>query len=291
MKDRTLAALAYDFDGTLAPGNIQENSFIPEVGMEKEKFWARVDKVAKKGQMDKILAYMFLIVQMAGKRISGGNKKRVKITKEGFRGHGKGVKLFKGVEAWFPRINAYARCLGITLEHYIISSGTEEMIKGTSIAKYFKKIYASSFKYDKNKSAHWPAVVINYTNKTQFLFRINKGIKNNWNDSVINRYQREENRRIPFENITYVGNGSTDVPAMHIVNYKGGYTIGVFDSGGGRRNLDKVSKLQKNGRARFIAPANYEPGSALEKLVHGILNVIHTTSNLNRKCLQLKRRH
>jgi len=182
-KKYTVVAIVYDFDGTLAKGNIQDNSFIPSIEIKrKENFWDDVHALSKKDDMDEILAYMFLLITKASEN------GKVKFGKKALKEHGKKARYFDGVEDYFDRINQYAKAKEIKLEHYIISSGTKEMLEGTTIAKQFKKIYASSFKYDQNDIPVWPAVAINYTTKTQFLFRINKGIEEIWDNTKINEY-------------------------------------------------------------------------------------------------------
>jgi len=167
-KKHTTIAIAYDFDGTLAPGNMQEHSFIPSLGINASAFWEGAKKLARENDMDEILAYMQLMLQKAA-------VKNLPIRKKDFEDHGRRITFFDGVESYFDRINKYALEKGITLEHYIISSGLREFVQGTKIAGHFKYIFASGFRYDSNEVATWPALAINYTNKTQFLFRINKG--------------------------------------------------------------------------------------------------------------------
>lgn len=265
-KKLTTIAIAYDFDGTLAKGNIQENSFIPELGMSKEEFWGEVKKLAQNDEMDEILAYMYLLITKA-------RAKEVKFNKASFIEHGKTVRYFDGVEEYFDRINKYARDKNIKIEHYIISSGTKEMIEGTSIQKYFKYIYASSFKYDMHEVAEWPAMAINYTTKTQFLFRINKGIDNSWDNSKINKFVKEDERPVPFSRIIYLGDGDTDIPAMKMINYQGGYSIAVYPPkiSGAKK---KAKGLIENKRATYVAEANYSENSDLDKLLKSIINEI-----------------
>ena len=265
-KKYTTVAIAYDFDGTLAKGNIQENSFIPELGMDKEAFWKEVKKITKDNEMDEILSYMFLLIKKA-------KEKEISCRKENFKKHGKTVEYFSGVEQYFKNINAYARTQSIKLEHYIISSGTKEMIEGTSIAKEFEAIFASSFKYDVEGVAQWPALAINYTTKTQYLFRINKGIKNAWDNSSINEYTPPKERPILFENMIYIGDGATDVPAMKMLNYQGGTSIGVYPPNT-RGAKTKAKKLLKNDRANYIAKADYSNNSEIDQIVKSILDQI-----------------
>ena len=265
-KKYTTVAIAYDFDGTLAEGNIQENSFIPNLGIKKDDFWRQVKQLAKDHDMDEILAYMYLLIDKAR---SGS----VKVDKNSIREHGKYVRYFVGVEDFFLRMNEYAKEHQINLKHYIISSGTKEMIEATSIAKHFEYIFASSFKYDQHGVAEWPALAINYTVKTQYLFRINKGIKNAWDNSRINKFTPEVDRPVPFENMIYIGDGETDIPAMKMINYQSGTSIAVYQPGK-KGAKSKVENLLKEKRATYIAPADYSNDEAIDKIIKSVIRRI-----------------
>ncbi len=265
-KKQTKIAICYDFDGTLIKGNIQENSFLPELGVDKKKFWKEVNEHCQKHEMDQILAYMYLLIAKA--KTAG-----VKMRKETIKEHGKDVKYFKGVESFFKRIKDYAKEKNIVVEHYIISSGTKEMIEGTSIKKHFKQIYASSFKYDHNDIPEWPAIAINYTTKVQYLFRVNKGIKNVWDNDDVNKYMPEDKKRIPFRNIIYIGDGSTDIPAMKMVNYQGGTSIAVY-APNTKGAKDKVKELIQQKRASYIAEADYSESSTIDKIIKSKIDQI-----------------
>ena len=222
IKENRNMAIAYDFDGTLAPGNMQEYNFIPDLNMDKGEFWQEANELAKKHDMDEVLAYMHLMLIKA-------KEKNIPIREEAFMKYGEKITFFEGVESYFERINAYAASKNMHLEHFIISSGLREFVKGTAIAKHFKTIYASGFEYDENGVACWPALVVNYTNKTQYLFRINKGIYNSYDNTLINKSMPEDERAVPFSNFIYIGDGETDVPAMKMVNLYGGTTIAVYN--------------------------------------------------------------
>lgn len=215
-------AIAYDFDGTLAPGNMQEHNFLPALGIKPRTFWANAKKKAKEHDMDEILAYMQLTIEEA-------KNKNLPIRKTDFINYGKSIVFFEGVESYFDRINAYAKTKNLILEHYIISSGLREFVKGTKISKYFKNIFASGFEYDASGVAIWPALAVNYTSKTQYLFRINKGINNSYDNQEINKFMPENERYIPFERMIYLGDGETDVPAMKMIKYQGGKAIAVYN--------------------------------------------------------------
>lgn len=221
-KKKIRVAICYDFDGTLAPGNLQEHSLLPELNLRPSVFWNEVKKWAKDHNMNEVLAYMYLTLKKS-------EENNHPIKRQAFKKHGRTIKLFEGVTEFFDEIKKYSEQKNITIEHYIISSGLKEIIEGTSIARKFKYIFASEFFYDINGVAKWPAVAIDYTAKTQFLFRINKGIFNIWDNNTINKYIPENERYIPFKRIIYIGDGETDIPCMKMVNHQGGYSIAVYE--------------------------------------------------------------
>lgn len=273
MKNKNIiVAFCYDFDGTLSPGNMQEHSLLPALGLEATKFWADVKAFAEKNNANEVLSYMYLILEKA-------REKNFYLTKADFKEHGKDLQLFKGLPDYFERINNYAGEKGIEIKHYIISSGLKEIIEGNAISKYFDYIFASQFYYDNEGIAHWPAVAIDYTNKTQHLFRINKGILNMWDNSRINKFTPEEERDIPFSRIIYIGDGETDVPSMKMVNHQGGYTIAVYNpskqsSKNERSPREVCMELVQYGRAQFAAPADYSSNSPLFNLLKAIIDKI-----------------
>lgn len=280
IKSKIPVALCYDFDGTLAPGNMQEHSYIPNLGLTKTDFWAEAKKLAQENDMNEIMAYMHLMLKKA-------NANDQPVRRKDFMDHGKGIRFFPGVESWFHRINEFGNELKLDVQHYIISSGLREMVEGTSIYKNFRYVFASGFYYNANGVAEWPALGIDYTQKTQFLFRINKGIINSWDNSQINKYMPEPERPFPFSRIIYVGDGETDIPAMKMVNYQGGYSIAVYDPNKRKTKTRPSAKaisreLLKHKRARFISPADYSENSDLEKLVLNILSDIHYKHQLEK---------
>ncbi|MEO8128503.1 MAG: HAD family hydrolase [Bryobacteraceae bacterium] len=262
------AAIIYDFDGTLARGNIQECSFIPRMNLSREEFWGEVKRRTKEEDADEILVYMHLMLEKA--REAGEV-----VSKQMLRDHGKDAKLFGGLGglAWFTRINSFAAQHGLELQHYIVSSGIEEMIRGCSIQSAFRMIYASKYIYHGDVAA-WPGVAINYTTKTQYLFRINKGVENHWNNADINQYMSEASRPIPFRRMIFVGDGDTDIPTMKMLTYQGGHSIAVYDEQRNSRDLEKIHRLIADGRADFVAPANYEEHAQIDIIVKGILGRI-----------------
>lgn len=268
MDEPKRTALIYDFDGTLARGNLQETSFIPNIGMTKEDFWAEVKARTRDHDADEILVYMHLMLDKA-------REKGVQVTVEDLRSHGEAAPLFPGLadKSWFDRINAHAAERGLVLEHYIVSSGIHEMIEGCVIRDAFRQVFASKFIYVEGVAA-WPGVGINYTTKTQYLFRINKGIDNHWDNDSINSYMPEDERPIPFDRMIFLGDGDTDIPTMKMLTHKGGHSVAVYDTNRTDRDLKKIHKLISDGRVEFVAPADYEENSQINIIVKGILGRI-----------------
>ena len=252
-------ALVYDFDGTLAPGNLQENSFIPDIGMDKQDFWSEVNRLSRERQADGILMYMHLMLDRA-------KAARVPVRRDDFTKRGADVKFFNGVVDWFDRITAYGKAANVDVEHYIVSSGNAEIIEGTIIAKHFKQIYGSKFMYDENGAACWPALAINFTTKTQFLFRINKGAHDLSDNHDINQFVPMKDRPVPFENMVYIGDGETDVPCFRLVKYLGGLSVAVFKPNT-RNARSKAEQFATDGRVHCIAPADYTEDKQLDQVV------------------------
>lgn len=265
-------AIAYDFDGTLAPGNMQEYDFIPALNMMSTEFWKSVNTIAEQHEMDPILAYMWAMLRQA-------DKSDIRVHKSDFKTFGKNITLFPGVADWFKRLNAYARSKGVRLEHFIISSGIREMVEGTPIYKEFKKVYASGFMFDHNGVACWPALAVNYTTKTQYLFRINKGSLGVHDNSVINKFVPKDQRPVPFENMVFIGDGETDIPCMRLVKDQGGHSIAVYS--GTKRGVKKHAKqLVTDGRATLAAPADFQEGSTIDTCVKAIIDKVEAAARI-----------
>lgn len=264
---RVNIAICYDFDGTLIRGNMQEKSFLRDIGICAKEFWCLVKKKAHENDMDEVLAYMHLMIEKA-------REAKVTITREMLTEHGRDLDTFPGVEEWFSSINDYCKQKDVEIEHFAISSGLREIIKGSPIAKEFRHIFASGFSYDADGIPTFPARSVNYTTKIQYLFRINKGILNSWNNEEINRFTPDEKRPRPFSRMIYIGDGETDVPAMKMINYQGGYSIVVYPPKAGQRM--KLAEMQKkktaeelvtNNRAQFVAEANFQEGGPVYEIV------------------------
>lgn len=240
-------AIIYDFDGTLAEGSMQEHSFLPALGMEPTRFWREeVKPLAREHDADEVLVYMWRMLALA-------REQGIPVTREELERHGRAVPLFPGVVEWFGRINDFGAERGLDVEHYIISSGTYEMIQGSQIFPAFHQVYASRYIYDDSGEAVWPGLAINYTTKTQYLFRINKGIGNSWDNEQINRWMPMSERPIPFSRMIFLGDGETDVPTMKMVRHQGGHSIAVFDEKGWRKaaSQERIGRLISEDRVNY----------------------------------------
>ena len=272
MRRKPIVALIYDFDGTLSPGNMQEFGFIQAIGSTPDEFWKMSDGIAVGQDASNILAYMKLMFDKA--RESG-----IRLTRNDFRKYGMDIKLYDGVREWFRNVNEYGTARGVKIEHYINSSGLKEIIEGSPIAKEFKHIFAGSFIYDEKGEAEWPGIAVDYTAKTQFLFKIQKGIFSSRDAKQVNESMADENKRIPFTNMIYFGDGDTDVPSMKIVGMFGGHSIAVFDPT--RPNKREVARnLLRQGRVGYITPANYTKDSRTFRLVCAIIDKIKADADL-----------
>ena len=271
-EDKPVLAICYDFDKTLSPDDMQAQGYIQSVGYDVEEFWREVNVLATENEMDQNLAYMLKMVKEAEGNIVFSRKKLGE--------YGSHVTLFPGVEDWFSRIREYGAARGVIVEHYIISCGLREMIEGTRVASEFEKIYASSFYYNERGVAVWPAQVINYTNKTQFLFRISKGVLEP-NDPAVNDPVAPEALRVPFRNMVYIGDSDTDIPCMKLVNSNGGHSIGVYNSE--TKDKSKVHKMLRDRRIKYFVPADYRDGGELDLLLKAIIENTVTREVLENK--------
>ncbi len=254
--EKKIIALMYDFDRTLATQDMQNFSFIPNLGMTPKEFWKKTNDYCEKYDTDRILGYMYVMIEEC-------KKKGIKLTYNYLKSQGKNVDFFKGVLTWFDRINAYAKSKGFKCEHYLISSGNREIIDGTAIAKEFKHIFGCEFYFDKEtKEATWPKFMINYTQKTQCFFKISKGVTKNYEDQKVN--EKTLVRKIPYRNMIYFGDGLTDVPIMILTKNNGGTAIAVYSN---PNDKEKVENLLDENRVNFVCKADYSENKDLEKIV------------------------
>ena len=277
-KQRPIVAFLYDFDKTLCTTDMEDYAFIPSLGMTPREFWSVANGFGHANRMDGILAYMYTMIQESEKR-------RLPFTRESLREMGRDIVLFPGVQEWFGRINAFGDSQGVQVEHYIISSGLREIIEGSSISGEFKEIYASEFYYDETGRPVWPKLAVNFTAKTQFVYRINKGVLDVSDDKTLNDSMPDDSKRVPFTNMVYMGDGLSDVPCMKMMRAYGGQAIAVYQES----NRVGVEDLLAKGRVDFIFPADYSEGTALDQTVKNIIRKMAIADRLwNENVQQLR---
>lgn len=264
-----IIAFLYDFDKTLCTTDMEDYAFIPSLGYTPAEFWGRANAFGWENRMDGLLAYMYTMIQECAAQ-------NIKLDRAFLNHCGGSIQLFPGVREWFARINAFGESLGVQVEHYVISSGLREIIEGSGIAQEFREIYACEFYYNENGDACWPKLDVNFTNKTQFVYRINKGILDVSRDKELNDSMPDDSKRVPFTNMIYMGDGLSDVPCMKMMRAYGGQAIAVYQAS----NRQGVEKLLADGRVDFIFPADYREGMELDRTVRDILRKMTITDRL-----------
>ena len=270
-----IAAFLYDFDKTLCTTDMQDYAFIPSLGMTPAEFWSVANDFGRRHRIDSVLAYMYTMIQEAERR-------ELPFTRGDLVEKGRDIVLFPGVEDWFRRVNAFGEEQGVRVEHYIISSGLREIIEGSSISAAFKEIYASEFYYDETGRPVWPKLAVNFTAKTQFVYRINKGVLDVSDDKTLNDSMPDDSKRVPFHNMVYVGDGLSDVPCMKMMRAYGGQAIAVYQES----NRLGVEDLLAKGRVDFIFRADYSEGTALDATVKDIIRKIAILDRLGEENVQ-----
>ena len=272
MKKRPIIAFLYDFDKTLCTTDMQDYAFIPSLGYTPGEFWGIANSFGRKNRMDGLLAYMYTMIDEC-------RKKNIRLDRDYLVSCGRSIELFPGVKDWFARINAFGAQQGVQVEHYVLSSGLKEIIEGSGISHEFKEIYACEFLYNEDGLAYWPKLDVNFTNKTQFVYRINKGILDIARDKELNDSMPDDSKRVPFTNMVYVGDGLSDVPCMKMMRAYGGQAVAVYQ----KSNRAGVEKLLQDGRVDFIFPADYREGTEFDKTVHNILRKMAVSDALSEK--------
>lgn len=269
MSNQPIIALLYDFDKTLCTQDMQNYAFIPSLGLAPGDFWKIANDFGRREKMDSVLAYMYAMLRESEKR-------GLSLTRRQLNRCGRSVSFFPGVTDWFQRINRYGGLLGVQVEHYVISSGLREIIDGSAIAHEFKEIYASEFFYDDQGRPVWPRLAVNFTAKTQFVYRINKGVLDVSDDRTLNDSMPDDSKRVPFSNMIYLGDGLSDVPCMKMMRAYGGQAIAVYQA----VNRRGVEQLLRQRRVDFIYPADYREGTALEITVKNIIRKMAVSQQL-----------
>lgn len=263
-----IAAVCYDYDGTLSPGNLQENKFLPDIGRSPKDFWTEVNALSASEFIDPTIAYMRIMLTSAAKA-------GVAVKRESLAEWGRAQSHFPGLDTWFARQKRYAASLGLDLRHYVISSGNAEIIEASAIAPDLDGVFASRFLYDESGLAVWPALALNFTTKTQFIYRINKGAIAPADRHKINDYIPDAERPVPFSHIIYLGDGETDVACFRLTTSLGGYAIAVYDE-----DRERAAAYLRQRRVSAIARADYRPGAAADNLTRARIAAIAAERDL-----------
>lgn len=275
---KPIFAIMYDFDKTLSKSDMQDYGFIPALGMKPAEFWGATGKFQEESGMERILSYMYTMVKLS-------KEKGIHLTKEVLNEMGKNIQYYKGVDTWFDRINKFGKSIGVKIEHYIISSGTKEILDGCSIAKYFKGIFGCEFYFDPvTKEPVWPKLSINYTQKTQYIYRIRKDSTDLTDDTTINT--KTDKIRIPYTNMIYLGDGMTDIPCMQLVQNNHGHSIALYKD----KDEDALAKLLKEKRTNVYLKADYSEGGDLEKTIKSIISSVANEITLQEKSKKLAKK-
>jgi hypothetical protein len=277
MKKKLTIAFMYDFDKTLCDQDMQNYSFIPNLGMTSEEFWGGTEQFRKKHYMEGILGYMYYMMYQC-------REKNIPFTQEYLRSLGKDINFYKGVQNWFKRINQYGESIGVKIEHYVISSGIKDIIDGSAIKDEFKKIFACQYYFNEAGEAVWPKIAINYTQKTQYIFRISKGIYDETDNKKVN--EKMSDRVVDYQNMVYFGDGLTDIPCMTFVKKQGGISIALYQKG----KKNKVTNLLLDNRVNYICSADYQEGSELDSLIKCIIQEMKLSHTLLLKQKQQRTR-
>ncbi len=263
-------AIIYDYDQTLSPNYMQEEAIFPHFGIDGKQFWQRCGELVHRHGYENELAYMKALLDYL---------EMDRPTNAQLRELGAKLTFFPGLPEMFAEFETRLltdehQTHGIVVEHYIVSSGLRELIVGSRIEPHVRAIFGCEYAGDDNGRITFPKRVISHTQKTQFLFRINKGMLDLSQD--VNDHMPTELRPVPFQNMIYVGDGPTDVPCFTVMKHNGGRAIAVYNPDDATRvSFKKCYQLTAHAdRVRHIAPADYRPGSHLRLLLEEMVTEI-----------------
>ncbi len=266
--NKPILAIMYDFDKTLSTTDMQNYAFIPALGLTPDEFWGKTGEFSARSGCERILSYMYMMIEEA-------KEKGINLTRDFLKSCGKNIEYYPGVRTWFKRINEYGLEHGICVEHYLVSSGTIEIVEGCDIYPEFTQAYGCEYYYDSEGHPVWPKLAINYTQKTQFFFRIAKGAISTTDDKTVN--EKTSVLRVPYRNIVYMGDGMTDIACMTLVKKNGGRSIALYSN---ESDEAKVKQIFDDGRVSFYCKANYLKNSKLESYLKLIIDSIAVSEKI-----------
>lgn len=270
MTPQDTIAIVYDYDQTLSPSYMQDEVVFPAFGIDKKNFWRRCSDLVRDDGYDAELAYMKVLLDTLGMdRPTNAELKKL----------GAKLNFYKGLPEMFEEfrgslLTAEQVAHGITVEHYIISSGLKILIEGSRLHPHVRAIFGCEFAEDEQGRITFPKRVISHTQKTQYLFRINKGMLDMSQD--VNDHMDLDIRPIPFPNMIYLGDGPTDVPCFTVMRKNGGEAIAVYNPDDPERaGFRKCYQLSTHAdRVKHIAPSDYRPNTHLRMLLEQMVEEI-----------------
>lgn len=255
-------AVIFDFDDTLAPDST--SSFLASQGVDLNYFWREVECLIETG-WDPVPAYLHHMITYA-------KQDTIEVSRGGLQYWGQGLLVHAGAGALFEqlRLDVQAISARVKLELYLISSGIRTLLAETSIAHHFTDIWASDFHYDDNGQAVCAKNVVSFTDKTRYIFHIQKGFigpayKNK--PFCVNKKVASEHLRVPMQQMIVVGDGYTDIPMFSMVTRSGGMAIGVYDKSSANKKWQRAFEFMKDKRVTNLVSADYSPDSELSTIL------------------------
>ena len=261
-QQQNIIAIVYDYDRTLSPRPMQEDVIFERIGVEASKFWSMADELKGNKSYEDELAWIRLLLDNPSFRC---------LSNLDLEGMGRNLKFYPGVPEMFAELEVglhsdkYLRH-GVALEHYIVTSGLKSVLAGSILSQNVQAIFGCELDEDEEGRVYWPKRIISHTAKTQYLFRITKGLEYVDLSHDVNDHMPEPERRIPFSNMLYIGDGPTDVPCFAVISSRGGKSLAVYDPSS-KVSFATCMSLREAQRVDEIAEADYRQNTHLRRLM------------------------